>query len=187
MTVPLEEDGLTVSGDRAGTGLELTGIESQAHRAALFGQVALLGQDIDYGIGSENVELAAVGLLQLEEITRGLDHHDLHAQAEPEIGHAALTRKASGADHALDAAGAKSAGDQDPVQPFQYCFAAGSLQGLRVDPLDLDLLVLFPTRVKERFAHADVGIAELHVLADDADPYVSLRRIDAVDQLAPIG
>src|SRR6185503_21344768 len=57
MPVPLEHDRLSVCATRERAGLENAGVASQAHRAALVGDVALLGQQVDHGMGCERVEL----------------------------------------------------------------------------------------------------------------------------------
>src|SRR5258708_34988985 len=86
MPVALVDDGLAVGLGREGAGLQLTGIKSEPHRAALVGDVALLRQEIDHRMAGEGVELGAVGVGLAQQIAPELDHGALHSETEPEIG-----------------------------------------------------------------------------------------------------
>jgi len=55
---------------------------------------------------------------------REFDDHGLHAQADAEVGHFPLAREADGLDHALDAALAKPAWHQDPIEGLRRSLAA---------------------------------------------------------------
>src|SRR5579871_192034 len=60
-------------------------------------------------------ELGGVGLLDADEIARGLDHGHLHAEADAEIRHVALACEPRSLDLALRAALPEPAGHQDAV------------------------------------------------------------------------
>ena len=65
--------------------------------------------------GDRRIELARVGVGPADDVARELDGRDLHAEADAEVGNAALARVARGGDLALDAALAEAAGHEDAV------------------------------------------------------------------------
>ena len=71
---------------RERSGLQLAGIETEPHRAALVGHVALLGQEVDDGMAGEGIELRAVGVRLAQQIAAELDHRALHPETEPQVG-----------------------------------------------------------------------------------------------------
>src|ERR1700730_15407598 len=86
MPVPLVDDRLPVRLGRQRSGLQLAGIETEPHRAALVGDVALLGQEVDDRMAGEGIELRAVGVGLAQQIAAELDDRALHPETEPEIG-----------------------------------------------------------------------------------------------------
>src|SRR6185312_14659123 len=98
--------------------------------AALVLDVALLGQEIDHVVGRARIELGGVGPLEAAHVPRVLDDRALHAEADPEVGHALLARVADRLDLPLDAAVPEAPRHQDPVEP-------GHVAG---EPLALDAL-----------------------------------------------
>ena len=79
--------------------------------------------------GSARVLLNSVlfASVQPEHVARVLDDRDLHAEADAEIGHAALARVAHGLDLALDAALAEAARHQDRVHALEQPRAMRSM------------------------------------------------------------
>jgi hypothetical protein len=65
------------------------------------------------------VELAGVGVLQAADVARELDAGGLHAEADAEVGNLVLAGVADGVQHALDAALAEAAGDEDAVEALR--------------------------------------------------------------------
>ena len=59
--------------------LEDAAVGAQAHGAAHVHDIALLGHEINDGIGCGQVELAAVRLIGPHRMSRQLDHHDLQS------------------------------------------------------------------------------------------------------------
>src|SRR6185436_8880544 len=74
------------SGGRAPL-LQRDGIEAQPHGAALGGDPALLGQEIDHIVRGLGIELRGVGAGEAAHIARVLDHRALQPQADAEEGH----------------------------------------------------------------------------------------------------
>ena len=85
---------------------------------------------------SNSVELAAG---KTDDVSRELNHHDLHTQAEAKIGDALLTGVGGGADHALNATAAKAAGDDDAMHTLQLLLPAVFFKFFGGDPLDFDV------------------------------------------------
>src|ERR1700751_3351695 len=76
---------------------------------------------------------------QSRQIACRFDHRHVHAEADAEIGYATLAGKAGGFDHALGAALAKSARNENAMNvvevpdPFSL-----RLEDLGIDPVDID-------------------------------------------------
>ena len=103
-----------------------------------------------------------------------------------------LARVADGVQHALDAALAEAAGNEDAVEAFELRFVAavvgvGGLQALGLDPVNFELEVLRDGAVGERFFERLVAVFVLDVLADDGDGDFVFGVVAAVDQIAPAG
>jgi hypothetical protein len=130
VAVALVDDRLAVELPGPGVRVELHGVGAQAHRAAEVGDLLLLGQQVDDGPLRLDVELRRVGAVHPGDVARELGHGDLHAEADPEVGHALLAGDLRGEDLALDPAAAEAAGDEDAVRAGQA--AAGLLGGREV-------------------------------------------------------
>ena len=111
-------------------------------------------------------------------MARELADRDVHAEADPEVGHAVLARVARRLDLALEAAAAEAAGDQDAVGVGEPRGGGAAGQRLGVDPVDLDPAAVAEAGVAQRLGDRQVGVLELDVLADDRDPHplVGLAR-----------
>jgi hypothetical protein len=59
------------------------------------------------------------------------------------------------------------------------------LEGLRLDPLDVDADLVGKAAVIQRFVQRLIGILVARVLADDVDRQLALGILDAVDELFP--
>ena len=98
------------------------------------------------------------------------DHRHLHPEANSEIGDAPLAGNPRGLDHALRAALAKTAGDENPVNivelPQRLRFG---LEHLRVDPVEVDPDIVGDPAVTHRLGQrlvaltADGGEVDEHV------------------------
>src|SRR5919199_6505724 len=157
MTVALVDDGLAVRVARAGVAVQLDRVGAEAHRPAEVGDLLLLGQQVDHRPFGLDVELGRVRALHPGDVAGEIAHGDLHAQADAEVRDAVLARELDGADLALDAAAAEAAGDEDAVGAAEDRVRDRLvLQGLGVDPVDLDLPAVQVAGVAQRLAHREV-------------------------------
>src|SRR5208282_5144789 len=109
-----------------------------------------------------------------------------HAEADAEEGNLVLAGELDGVDHALNAALAEAAGNQDAVVIFEALlrgFKRVDLLGF--DPVDDGLVIVRQPAVKEGFAQALVGIFELNVLADNGDADFALGMMKASEHIEP--
>ena len=91
------------------------GITAQPQRAALVDLVVLIGHEMNDLMRAVLVELVGICLGEARDVARVLDHRDLHAQADAEVGHMVFAGILCRQDHALDAAVAEAAGDDHAV------------------------------------------------------------------------
>ena len=185
VTVPLADDRLAVGLGHLGARLEHGVVRAQAHRAALVGHVALVVHQVDHRVLGRRVELGRVGVGQTEHVAGELDRHRLQPEAQPEAGHALLAGVAGGGDLALDAAGTEAAGDDDAVEVGEAPGGQQPLDVLGLDPVDLDLGAVVEPGVLEALDHRQVGVGELHVLADQPMRTGVGGRLDEVDDRLP--
>src|SRR4051794_4244270 len=169
VTVALVDHLLAVDLLRARAVVELHRVRAEAHGAAHVAHLLLLRQEVDHGVRRLGVELGRVGAVETCDVARELGHRDLHAEADPEVWHAALPSEPRGPDLALDAAHAEATGDQDPVALLELALCLLAVDRLGVDPAHLDLAVVVRARVAERLDHRQVRVLELDVLPDEPD------------------
>ena len=112
------------------------------------------------------------------EVARRLDHGELHAEADAEERHVVLAGEAGGVDHALRAALAEAAGNEDAVDPVEARRRVAVLQRLGLDPVEVDLDRVGDAAVVERLDQRFVGVLEAGVLADDGDRDLALVLVD---------
>ena len=186
VAVALVDHGLVVG--RAGTGrvVELHRVGAEAHRPAHLVDLLLLRQQVDHRERRLGVELGGVGAVHADDVAREVDHGELHPEADTEERDLALARDPRRVDLALDAANAEAAGDQDAVGLLQQLATLLVVERLGVDPEDLDLGAVVDARVLERLDHGQVGVLELHVLADERDAHVLLRLGRAAHGRLPV-
>src|SRR5438552_207841 len=101
-------------------GNDLAGLRAEAHGAAevglggsfFDGSVLVLpfGNECHHRMRRIEIELGAVGVGEPRLVPRILDHRELHAEANPQIGNPVLARIADRFDLALDSALAKTSG-----------------------------------------------------------------------------
>ena len=111
--------------------LEHAGIGAQPHGAAHVGNAALVGHQVDDGVGRVRIELGAVGPVGGEHMAGEFDTHDLHAQAEAKIRDVVLAGIAGGDNLALDAAIAEAARHYNAVGSCQPVERRGPAPGPR--------------------------------------------------------
>ena len=164
----------------------VAGVSAEAERAALVDLVALAGHKVDDLVGAELVELAGVGVRDPGSVARELDDRDLHAEADAEVGNAVRPRVLRGGDHALDAAAAEAAGDQNAVHSGEHRCGVFRRDGLGVDPANVDARAVRGPRVAQRLGDGEIGVMKLGIFADDGDGNLALRVADALDHRGPL-
>ena len=98
----------------------------------------LLVDQADHRVRRLGVELGRVGVLQTADMAGKLDHGDLHAEADTEVGDLFFAGVPGRHDFAFDAAVAESAGNKDAVHAAQMFRGAIAFNVLGVHPHDLD-------------------------------------------------
>ena len=185
MAVALVHEALGVGRGGQASGTQAAGVPAQAHGAALGRDPLLLLEQADDGPGRFGVELGGVGPLPAADVAREFGDHHLQAQAEAEVGNALLAGVAGGGDLALPAALPEAARHDDAVHARQHGLGGARLQILRVHPADADLGVEPHAGVHERLLHGEVGILQLHVLADERHLEEALGVALALDHRLP--
>ena len=116
VAVALADFGGAVGLGGQGVGLHDAVPSSEAHCAAHFFDAGEFAELVDDAVRGGGVELAGVGVLEAADVAGILDAGGLHAEADAEVGRAGLAGVADGVEHALDAALAEAAGDEDAVE-----------------------------------------------------------------------
>src|SRR5690606_25187847 len=119
---------------RLGSRLALTVVDPTPHSSAHVREFALVGHEVDDGILRTDVESRAVRLVIADDISGKFDTHDLHAQAEAEIGDLVLAGEAGSNDFAFDAAIAEAARHDNSVDLLQLPDAASLFEIFGADP-----------------------------------------------------
>ena len=114
------------------------------------------------------------------------DDRHLHPQADAEVRHAVLARVAHRLDLALDAALAEAARHQDRVHILEHLHAV-LLDVGGLDVVDVDARAALQAAVHQRLVQRQVGVADLHVLADHGDVDLAVGVGPAAHHLAPLG
>ncbi len=187
VAVALFDDGGLVAALRERARHEIAGLRPEPHGGAHVGHVLLLGQQVDDGVRRGRVELARVRALQTADVAGELDHRALQAQADPQERHAALAREA----HRRRPC---------PRRPAPRTRRGSGCRRRRPAPLrsrtpprssDATHSIWTSAAVREpavlqRLHHGEVGVAHVHVLADDRDRDGLGGAIDPVDERLPL-
>src|SRR5207237_6947407 len=89
-----------------------------------------------------DIEFSRVGVLKIAGVARKLDAGRLHAETNSEVRSARAPRVRDRANHSLDAALAKPAGNQDRVKVTQAGFGVIVHQLFRFDPTNIDAQIV---------------------------------------------
>ena len=111
---------------------------------------------------------------------------DVHAEADAEIRDALLARNLAGEDLALPPARAEAAGHEHAVGRLELLDRLLVGHVLGVEPAHVHLRTLVHAGVLERLVHREVGVVELHVLADERDLDVLAPLGDQVGEVLPL-
>ena len=118
-------------------------------------------------------------------MTRELGDGDVHAEADAEIGDRLLARDAAGAELPFPAARAEAARDEHAVDAGELGARLLERHVFRVDPAHTDAAARRNARVLQRLVHRQVGVVELHVLADERDLDRRVALAEPLDELVP--
>ena len=140
------------------------------------------------GNGVSGSNSRGVRAVHADDVARELRDGHLHAEADAQERDLLLAGDPRGGDLALDPALAEAARDQDAVDVAELLARVGVAEALGVHPHDLDAAAELEARVAQRLDHGQVGVLELHVLADQRDPdRVGAHRLaGAADELVPV-
>ena len=167
-------------------GFQVRVAPAKAHGAAVTLDVDLFLQEAHHGILGFRCKLRGARILDPEDVARILDDHDLHAQADPEVGDLSFPCVLRRPDHPLYPAQPEAAGHQDPV-------AFGKRLG-EVPPvlqlLAFELHQLHPgavgdTPVKEGLEDRDVRVVQPGVLPHDGHAHRLLCLGKVLHDLSP--
>src|SRR5580658_3038732 len=177
---------LTVGFGGEGAGFEFAGPRAEAHSAAHFVNAKEFAQVIDDAVRGVGIALCGVGLFQACYIACVFDGGALHAEADAEIRDFAFAGELNGVDHALDAALAKAAGDEDAVVATQ---ARGrgfwGVDFFGFDPFENGFLIVGEAAVEKGFAEAFVGVFELDVFSYYRDADFAGGIVHAINEIEP--
>ena len=83
---------------------------------------------------------------------------------------------------------AKTARYHDAIESFKDLDSGFThfIKGFGVDPLDINIHIVIPARVTQRFRDGQVGIMEFDVFPDNADGQFRAGTFDLFYQLAPL-
>ena len=150
-------------------GGEHTRVQAEAHGAAHIGDFTLFRHQVDDGVAGVMIEFGTVGRFILEDRAAEFHHHQLHSQAETQVGDFILARVADGFDLAFDAAAAETTRHQNgrcglDLIPTLVFFKFG-----RVDPAHFHIHTQVQAGVLEGFVDAHVGVVEFDIFTDQGD------------------
>ena len=122
------------------------------------------------------LKLARVRAGKPGDIAGVLDDHHLQTEAQPEAGKVVFAGVGGSGDLSFDPPFAEAARNDDAVKEGEVSLGrlGGNMLGLH--PFDLDLRLVEESAVAQGFCHREVGVGQIDVLADDADPH----RVDGV-------
>ncbi len=104
----------------------------------------------------------------------------------PRNGRARLAGVAHRRDLALDRPRAEATGNEDAVDASQLRGRLVGAERLGVDPVDLEVRAVVDGTVLERLDDREVGVLQLHVLADDGDAHAVGELVDAPAERLPL-
>lgn len=138
----------------------------------------------DDRLGS-GTEFGGGGIFDAGKVTGRFHDRHLHAEADTEIGHVALTRELRRHDLAFGTTLTETTRHENAVDLFEIGCGIFLFEDLGLDPFQLDLDAIGKTTVMQRLDQRLVGILEAGVFADDRNRHFAFRRADAVADLFP--
>ena len=158
---------------------------TEAHGAALFGDVALTFHEVDDWMRRLGIEFKRVRTGESEGVSGVLDRHDLQTEAKAEARNVMFSRHRRSRDLAFHTTLAKAAGNDDAVERTNS-FSEETLDFFGLDPVDLDVGEVVDSSVVQRFNDGEVRIDKAYVLADEAYPNLLFGGENPVDEGFPL-
>src|ERR1043166_9518870 len=186
MTMPFvdEEGAVKVGGARADH--QLARLRAEAHGAAFLGDFLLLIQEVNHRVRRLRIEFGGVRILEFQDVTGEFDSGDLHAEAKAEGGKFLFAGILGRADFSLNAAFAKSTGNEYSTEAFQILLRPEFLDFLGLDLFDLDAAIVGDTAMNDRFVDRFVSVVEFDVFAHDTDADPVLGGDQLADDVLPM-
>src|SRR5881394_2676 len=165
---------------------QAAGIGAEAHRAAHFLDPFLRAHQRDHGILALRLELARVRVGDLADVAGELDDRGLQAEADAEERQLVLARPANRLEHALHAAYAEPARNEQRVvlaEQLSRRLLVG--EAVRGDPIDAYARLIGESTVRQRLVDALVAVGQLGVLAHDRHAHLLRGMQDLLDHGGP--
>ena len=131
------------------------------------------------------IEFRRMRILPTQYMPCELDHGDLHAEADAKVGDFVRAGILCGDDHALNAAVAEAAGDEDTCAAAENGLRVFLRQLRGIDPVDIDDHMVCRARVEQRFLHGQICVVQFCILADQSDGHMAVGGLDARNHLGP--
>ena len=163
------------------------GVLAEAHRAALGGDALLLGHKVDDGVQRAARKLGRVCVRPADDIAGKFDDRYLHTQTDAQIRNILFSCVAGGKYHALDAAVAEAAGDENAFAVAQYIIYILLCQLLGVDPFNIAHGIVCRSGMEKRFRDGQISVMKLNVFADERYADMALCRLYAAHHRSPLG
>ena len=187
MSVTLENNGLAVAFGKFCVFHHVAGIRAETQRASLIHGVALIGQKVDNFMFAIGVEFARIRVGKPADVSRELDHRDLHTEADPEIGDIMLPRIFRRDDFSFDPAVSESARDENTVRILQNVADRFFGDRFAVRPEYVDFRSAPIPCVAESLRNGKISVVQGDVFPDDRDIDLAVKILDPVNHARPFG
>ena len=190
MAVPLRHRSRTVRLRHQRLRIQHSGEGPEPHRAP---HIALTTDDFllrshrrDHGIDAVRIKFGRGRPRQTSQILRRLDHHGLHAQAQPQGGDPVLPSPLECGNLPLDTPHPKASGNHHGVDPFKRLGCLPIIgAGVGRNPADTHARVVGKAPRTQRLYHRQVRVWQVDVLANDGDLDRVLRLGHPGEKLIP--
>ena len=159
---------------------------AEAHRPTVVLDAALLGEQRDHRERCARIDLRGVRFRHPGHVARELADHHLQPQAYAEEGDALLARVLRRGDLALQPTVPEARADEDAVDIADRVLGRPRVEFLRVHPVELRARAVEDGGVDQRLADREVGVVQLHVLADHGDAHFRVRLPQPLDEVPPV-
>ena len=185
VTMPLGDCLLPVAAAHGRIRSNDAGIAAEPERTALVNAVGLTVHEINDLMCAVGLKFAGMCIGKIRHMPRKFDHRDLHSETDAEIRNAVRSCILRRRDHALNAARAESAGNQDTVRTGEHFRCIFRCDLFRVDPADLHIRAELIARMMQRFCDRQICIMQLNIFADKRDRDASARFTDPLTERFP--